>query len=500
MVPISFDNLTRVAGIDALNAFPVTETARATHESFETHLQLATTNALEQSTHATPPREDRRDEIEPRPRSESLRRDSVQQESQERRHDDVDVRQEEVQEAARTDESSRLDQEQNEDHDTVVEDEVVVTSGLEEQRALVQQIEVDAVDEANQGVKNQSNVADANALPSDATDHQADAQAEEDSAILSALNESQTTEEQARADSSTKNDAQRERLDQLAAKETAGKSTAIDDGNTNAGAATELSKDVTAAQAEEAGKLAAAITPRGAHRAEVGPTETTGTANEVVAKSIETALAGSASEDQSAGDTNRRNPQQNAQAAPAVTGTSQSDSSQQGIGVPSRFAQHLLQRTAEPNARGLNITDVDQSRFIDRVARAVQANGERGGTIRLRLSPPELGSMSIEIKVQNGAVSARVEADTPPARTLLLENLPVLRERLAEQGMRVDQFDVDLMDRHTGGTPDDLQQNDQRQRDRPRSEPTTREAEEVPQTDGQKQTTDTGNQQLNIIV
>ena len=54
----------------------------------------------------------------------------------------------------------------------------------------------------------------------------------------------------------------------------------------------------------------------------------------------------------------------------------------------------------------------------------------------------------MEIKVQGGALAARLEADTPMARSLLMDNLPVLRERLAEQGIRVEQFDVELLDRH----------------------------------------------------
>jgi flagellar hook-length control protein FliK len=137
---------------------------------------------------------------------------------------------------------------------------------------------------------------------------------------------------------------------------------------------------------------------------------------------------------------------------------------------------------------------------VDRVARAVQATGERGGTLRLRLSPPELGALTLEVKVQGGVVSARVEADTPAARSLLLENLPLLRERLAEHGMRVDQFDVDLSDRHAGGTPDGLRQNDQQHQDRPRPKATSQEPEDASLAITGEAPTKNGNEQLNIIV
>ena len=44
-------------------------------------------------------------------------------------------------------------------------------------------------------------------------------------------------------------------------------------------------------------------------------------------------------------------------------------------------------------------------------------------------------------------MSARLEVETESARGALLENLPALRERLAEQGVKIERFDVDLADR-----------------------------------------------------
>jgi flagellar hook-length control protein FliK len=38
----------------------------------------------------------------------------------------------------------------------------------------------------------------------------------------------------------------------------------------------------------------------------------------------------------------------------------------------------------------------------------------------------------------------RLEAETASARSALLDNLPMLRDRLTEQNIRIDKFDVDL--------------------------------------------------------
>ncbi|NLX96048.1 MAG: hypothetical protein GXY83_07720 [Rhodopirellula sp.] len=103
---------------------------------------------------------------------------------------------------------------------------------------------------------------------------------------------------------------------------------------------------------------------------------------------------------------------------------------------------------AAPAHGDAEATQADRVRFVQRVARAFESVGD-GGSVRLRLHPPELGSLRVEVTVRNGAMTARLEAETPAAKSLLLENLPMLRERLAEQNVRVERFDVDLAD-HSG--------------------------------------------------
>ncbi len=48
-------------------------------------------------------------------------------------------------------------------------------------------------------------------------------------------------------------------------------------------------------------------------------------------------------------------------------------------------------------------------------------------------------------------MSANLEADNANARRLLLDHLPTLRDRLAEQNIRVDRFDVDVRQENSGG-------------------------------------------------
>lgn len=71
---------------------------------------------------------------------------------------------------------------------------------------------------------------------------------------------------------------------------------------------------------------------------------------------------------------------------------------------------------------------------------------QRGGAITMRLEPPALGQLRIELQISQGAVVADFTAATPEARVLLEANLGMLRERLESQGLSVDRLTV-----HGGG-------------------------------------------------
>jgi len=135
------------------------------------------------------------------------------------------------------------------------------------------------------------------------------------------------------------------------------------------------------------------------------------------------------------------------------------------------MAGHSLKSKETSETNGM--PPVDRARFIQRVEGAMKAAQQRDGKIQVRLSPPDLGSIKIELAVQNGVLSAKLEAETPAARNLLLDSLPALRERLAQQDIRVDKFDVDVRDQGGNdgrGQADDrtADQSGERQSGRPR--------------------------------
>ncbi|TWU00327.1 Flagellar hook-length control protein FliK [Botrimarina colliarenosi] len=108
---------------------------------------------------------------------------------------------------------------------------------------------------------------------------------------------------------------------------------------------------------------------------------------------------------------------------------------------------------------------IDPARFVSRVTRAIDMAQQRGGgPVEMRLSPPELGALQVKIEVKEGVMTAKMEVETPAARNALLDNLPALRERLDQQNIRIDKFDVEVRDEAQQRGGDWRQQQDNQQR------------------------------------
>lgn len=169
-------------------------------------------------------------------------------------------------------------------------------------------------------------------------------------------------------------------------------------------------------------------------------------------------------------------PTEPARTQPAATTPAVERATPQGDAAPGRtettppLARRLETVVGPRGSRGEpgdGLSPADRVRFVQRVARAFETAAERGGPLRLRLSPPELGSLRLEVQLRDGTLQAHIEAETPEARGLLLEQLPALRERLAQQQVRLERFDVDVRREGSDGSP---QAFDQGRREEARAE------------------------------
>jgi flagellar hook-length control protein FliK len=171
-----------------------------------------------------------------------------------------------------------------------------------------------------------------------------------------------------------------------------------------------------------------------------------------------------------------------------------------------RMTRNNISGSNDSTSGANDLPPIDPSRFIGRVAKAFQTAQDRGGTLQLRLSPPELGALRIELNVKDGVMSASLQTENANARRLLLDHLPALRDRLAEQNIRVDRFDVDVRREGTGGQTDtrgSQQQQFQHQPDQPAPRRQAQAQVRTPETTASERTmitpnvSDTG---LNLIV
>jgi flagellar hook-length control protein FliK len=150
--------------------------------------------------------------------------------------------------------------------------------------------------------------------------------------------------------------------------------------------------------------------------------------------------------------------------APAATSVAKAESGEEarqavkpvghateGIHMNARAQRAGATAKGRAHAATSDLPRVDTARFVGRVAKAVQTAQERGGLVQLRLSPPELGSMRLELSMKDGVMTAAVETETSGARQILLDHLPALRDRLAEQNIRIERFDVDVRQENSGG-------------------------------------------------
>jgi len=78
-----------------------------------------------------------------------------------------------------------------------------------------------------------------------------------------------------------------------------------------------------------------------------------------------------------------------------------------------------------------------------------------GGEAIVRLNPEYLGELVVAVKVENGAVSAALQSDTPAVRKWVESNEATLRQALAEHGLQLDRLTVskDAPPGETGDRP-----------------------------------------------
>jgi flagellar hook-length control protein FliK len=89
-------------------------------------------------------------------------------------------------------------------------------------------------------------------------------------------------------------------------------------------------------------------------------------------------------------------------------------------------------------------TQGEAARNVERAVEVVRASaGARNSSITLRLEPPELGRMQMDVRLRSGVLTVRVEVDTAAAREMLSGRLGDLRQALQRHGITIERFDIE---------------------------------------------------------
>ena len=108
---------------------------------------------------------------------------------------------------------------------------------------------------------------------------------------------------------------------------------------------------------------------------------------------------------------------------------------------------------------------VPETQIFDQVVTHISGsvNGESGRMV-LRLNPAELGSLKLDVVVEGDEVRANIHAQNQQVQEVIERHLPQLRNALAEQGLKIEQFQVDIDKQQSGGSFDSFANQQQHQK------------------------------------
>ncbi len=126
-----------------------------------------------------------------------------------------------------------------------------------------------------------------------------------------------------------------------------------------------------------------------------------------------------------------------------------SDQAMSGQQVAMPMGQEFKSQLQSATGNGVNAESVDvsklQTRVLDQVVREVSLKSSEGRSdIVVKLSPPELGAMRVQLSQDASGISAHIQAESNQVRGLLEAHTPLLIDALAKAGVQIDSVSVSV--------------------------------------------------------
>ncbi len=104
----------------------------------------------------------------------------------------------------------------------------------------------------------------------------------------------------------------------------------------------------------------------------------------------------------------------------------------------------LAQNLGTSDAAGQYESHMKQ--IIDQIRQNLPSHLKNGeGQLTLKLNPPMLGRVDVSMTMQDGQIQAAFRTDQSITRDILVQNMSILKEALADQGIKAAQFSVTTM-------------------------------------------------------
>lgn len=117
----------------------------------------------------------------------------------------------------------------------------------------------------------------------------------------------------------------------------------------------------------------------------------------------------------------------------------------QALAQPTGVNQSSRTTGAQPTAPVGTSVDAKQiDQLVERVAEGVRQSQSTGQQLKIRLSPPELGTLQIEVSLKNGEYTAKMEVQSSRTQKMINDNIAQLKEALIKTGVSLDRIDVHI--------------------------------------------------------
>jgi len=99
-------------------------------------------------------------------------------------------------------------------------------------------------------------------------------------------------------------------------------------------------------------------------------------------------------------------------------------------------------QAATPVGSPVDVKQVEH--LVERITGAVRQSQSTGQQLKIRLSPPELGTLQIEVSLKNGEYTAKLEVQNNRVQKVINDNLAQLKDSLAKTGISIDRIEVQI--------------------------------------------------------